>query len=115
MLSMVAENAQAVGWANIFPTYREWFQGEMQAGRRLGYYSRRSRICGTRTYKLSRSPKRSGWPAGAVNSFRVSRNVRNELLAETLQKLQVEWHWVALPGGMRRTKEDWLAMIPTTP
>lgn len=115
VLSMVAENAQAVGWASQFPTYKEWFTAEVAAGRRQAFYSRRSRICGSRSYKLSRTPQRGGWPAGMVHSFRVSRNVKNELLAEVLQKLQVDWYWVALPAGMRRTKEDWLAMIRPTP
>lgn len=115
VLSMVAENAQAVGWASQFPTYREWMTAEIQAGRRQGYYSRRSRICGSRTYRLSRTPQRKAWPPGMVHSFRVSRNVKNELLAQVLNQLQVDWYWVALPAGMRRTKEDWLDMIPVTP
>lgn len=115
VLSMVKENAQAVGWASQFPTFRDWYGAQIQAGLRQGYYGRRSRICGSRTYVLSRSPNRQGWTKGMTHSFRVSRNVKNELLAETLEKLQVEWHWVALPGGMRRAKEDWLDMIPVTP
>ena len=114
-LSMNEENAVALGLAAEFPTYKEWNVAEMEAGRRKGYFSRRSRICGGRVYALCRTPSRAGTPKGLYHQFRLSRNVKNILIAETLQKIKLDWYWVALPGGMRRPKEDWLAMIPPSP
>lgn len=114
-LSMWAANAKALGWADQFPTYSEWMKAEAAAGRRKLFYKRSSRIRGGRIYKLCRTPSRKGTPAGMFHQFRLSQNVKNRLIAETLQKLQVDWYWTTLPGGMRRSKEDWLAMIPATP
>ena len=101
--------ADYYGWTQEFPTWTpeiaftsggyEFFRepgrrGEMfcEAGRRI---------------RVSRSPVKSGWPAGLVNQFKISENCGLWDLAEVAHFTQGNWHWMTCPFGERISRELW--------
>lgn len=115
LLTTQLTTASAFGWDARYPTWVDWYLAEIAAGRRKGRFGSARIPHGTQTHRLSRSPKRAGWPKGSVHSFRISDNTKIRLLAEALNSIQVDWHWVARPNGARWAKEDLQRIFPPTP
>lgn len=115
LLTTQEQVASSLGWASRYPTWVQWHLAEIAAGRRKGRFGSARIPVGTLTHRLSRSPKRAGWPAGHVHSFRISGNTPVRLLAEALNSIQIDWHWVARPNGARWAKEDLQRLFPPTP
>ena len=115
LLTTQPATAAAFGWADAYQTYVQWFRGEVTAGRRKAKYDGKPLPSGSLLHRLSRSPKRRGWPAGTVHSFRISHNTPVRELADALNLIKVDWHWVARPNGARWTKEDLQRLYPPTP
>ena len=63
-----------------------------------------------RRYRISRSPKKGGWPAGMTNAFKLSENCGLRDIAEVAQFTKVDWHWMEGPFGERIDRSRWLEM-----
>ena len=60
--------------------------------------------------RICRSTQRQGFPAGATNSFKVSKSCTLFDIAELAYLTEVEWHWMSNPGRQRISRNRWLAI-----
>ena len=104
--------ANYYGWSEQFepwspePAYRE--NGKeffYDSGRRGEMFCERGNI-----HRICRSPSRRGNPAGFTNKFKVSRNATLFDLSEVAYLTKGDWHWMSGPEGIRRTRDEWLAI-----
>ena len=107
------ETAIFYGWADVFPRWmprvvavadRHTFVRD--PGRR-GCLARKPGL----RIRISRSERRKGYPAGMTNQFRVSRSCTNFELAQIAHHTSVDWHWMEMINGGRRSRGTWEEMF----
>ena len=107
-LKTLKSTASLYGWDKAFPTVIDTKASASEQGHfadpgRKGWTSG-----GGHQYRISRSPKSQGWPAGMTNSFRVCKQAANYDLVAIAKATTIDWAWMTCKYGGRRTKGWWL-------
>lgn len=112
-LACLRSTAEFYGWLDSFPEYRPpvWTTPEGSRAIRSDLTDKRYLYGGT-SIRICRSPSRSGTPAGLTNRFRVSSCWRLKDSATLAAATTAEWQWMETRDGVRRTRQQWVAMQP---
>ena len=104
--------ADYYGWTEEFEEWRPRVIGTSQ-GYQLAVHpgTRGKMYCEPgRRHRISRSPKRTGHPAGYVNAFKLSRSCGLLDIAELAHFTKGDWYWMERPRGGRASREEWAAI-----
>ena len=114
-LIALRSTADYYGWTQEFPTWtpRTWTAPDgtvvsRDPGRRGEMFCEAGF-----SLRVSRSPVTSGWPAGFVNSFKVSKNCTWSDVAEVAHFTKGEWYWMTCPYGERVSRDRWETRFQT--
>ena len=97
-------------WTDHYPRYIPGLRVDADAGvvRLMGPNLKERRGWNRRPFQISRSPRRSGNPAGLTHGFRLKGPMTNRVLAHLAAHTEGTWYWMTAPNGARRTREEWL-------
>lgn len=104
-LKCLKATAALYGWDQAFPTVVAARVAASPNGRFYDSGRRGWSSGGGKVYRISRSPKTQGYPAGTTNTFRLSSDANLTDLANVAKATQVDWHWICMPNGGRWPRE----------
>ena len=109
-LTALKNTAAYYGWLDNFElylpgTYVDAISGQRYMNNPCLATSRRN---GGRSWVISRSNSRHGFPMGLTNKFRVTTLATNRDIAEIAYRTEVHWQWMRSPSGVSRSRDEWL-------
>ena len=104
------ETCDFYGWSEAFEVWtpRKTYLGDGRVAFRMVKPRTMNGDAGGKRFRISRSPSRSGYPAGFTNTFRLSSNWRQEDLIKLGEGTKVDWYWIAGPTGHKWLREELL-------
>ena len=104
------ETCDFYGWSEAFEVWtpRKTYLGDGRVAFKMTKPRTMNGDAGGKRFRISRSPSRSGFPAGFTNAFRLSSNWRQEDLIKLGESTQVDWYWITGPTGHKWLREELL-------
>ena len=113
-ISLMAPKSTAdfYGWSEAFPV---WTPPKTDIGDgRIGFRRQKPAVMngehGGSQFRICRSPKTAGYPAGYTNAFRLSANFRKQDIVAVAEATKVDWYWMVDPIGQKWFREQLLQL-----